>query len=205
MPRPRRAGLSRLAAGALAALLLLSALTWPVVRDGLLPFDLPVTLWLRGHAGPGWVGAARILNIGGSLAVVVPVTLLGVALLWRQRTQAAVLLGGMTTALLLQLVLNAAVARPRPTLLPHLVAASGLAYPSGHSTLAAALGTLLSAAAWRTRWRWPVLALAALYAGLMGAARVVLGVHHPSDVLAGWLLGVGVGLLAASAGEGVSG
>ncbi len=193
----------RLVLGALAALVLLAALTWPAVSAGTLPFDLPVTLWLHRHAGPGWVAAARVLNVSGSLAAVVPVTLLGAAVLWRRMPlTAAALLGGMTTGLLLQLVLNAAVARPRPTLLPHLVAAPGLAYPSGHSTLAAALGTLLSAAVWRTRWRWPVLALAALYAGLMGAARVVLGVHHPSDVLAGWLLGVGVGLLAASAGEG---
>lgn len=178
---------------ALFAVLVLAALTIPVVRGVPLPFDVPVTQWLHRYAGPGWIAVARALNVSGSLAVVVPVTLLGAWLL-RPRIRAALLVGGMTATLVLQLTVNAAVARPRPTLLPHLVAASGLAYPSGHSALAAALGTLLSVLLWRTPYRWPVLTLAALYAALMGLARVVLGVHHPSDVLAGWLLGMGVGL-----------
>ena len=100
-----------------------------------------------------------------------------------------------------QFALNAAVHRPRPTLYPHLVAAPGLSYPSGHTALAAALGTLAAVLAWRTRWRWPAVILALGYAVAMGTARVLLGVHNPSDVLAGWLLGLGMGLLAAWMGE----
>jgi undecaprenyl-diphosphatase len=41
--------------------------------------------------------------------------------------------------------------------------------------------------AWPTRWRWPALALAAAFVVLVGYSRVYLGVHFPSDILAGWM------------------
>jgi undecaprenyl-diphosphatase len=52
-------------------------------------------------------------------------------------------------------------------------------------TLAWVLGLL----AWRTRWRWPVLALMSAFTLLVGLSRLYMGVHFPSDVLAGWAAG----------------
>ncbi|GHF63819.1 undecaprenyl-diphosphatase [Deinococcus metalli] len=192
-----------LLAGALTALLLVLVLTAAVVAGAALPFDRPLSVWLHTHATPPDVTGADVLNVTGTLAVVVPGTLVVAALLAarHRRRHALTLLGGMGATLAAQLALNAAVHRPRPTLYPHLVAAPGLSYPSGHAALAAALGTLAAAVAWRTRWRWPTVILAAAYALAMGAARVLLAVHNPSDVLGGWLLGLGVGLLAAWVGE----
>ena len=40
--------------------------------------------------------------------------------------------------------------------------------------------------AWNTRWRWPVALAAPLFAVLVSVSRVYLGVHYPSDILAGW-------------------
>ncbi|WP_309571469.1 phosphatase PAP2 family protein [Deinococcus sp.] len=194
----------RLLTAAVIALLLLLVLTALVLSTPTLPLDRPLTVWLHTHATPQGVTGATVLNLTGTLAVVVPGTLIVAALLAaRQRIRHALtLLGGMSATLAAQLALNAAVHRPRPTLYPHLVAASGLSFPSGHAALAAALGTLASAVAWRTRWRWFTVTVAVAYALSMGLSRVLLGVHDPSDVLAGWLLGLGVGLLAAWMGEG---
>lgn len=90
----------------------------------------------------------------------------------------------------LTFLLKAAIARPRPdlgsVLLVPLDDVSDFAFPSGHATRAFAAALLLTV---RTRdWRWGVPLFA--YAALMGLSRVYIGVHWPSDVLAGALLGI---------------
>ncbi len=78
--------------------------------------------------------------------------------------------------------------RPRPDLVPHLDHVNSLSYPSGHAT-SAALVYLLFAALVPTSHRGRWLAGAVLAASLTGLSRVSLGVHWPSDVLGGWMLG----------------
>ena len=86
--------------------------------------------------------------------------------------------------------------RPRPDL-PHLVPAGGYSFPSGHATATAALFFTLALVYCRhsgsRSGRVLVLSIAALLALLVGISRVYLGVHYPSDVVAGWAAG---GLLA---------
>lgn len=68
---------------------------------------------------------------------------------------------------------------------------STFSFPSGHTTAAFASATSLSL----TYKKWYVTVPAFAYAGLMGYSRMRLGVHYPSDVLGGMVLGIGSGLL----------
>jgi membrane-associated phospholipid phosphatase/beta-phosphoglucomutase-like phosphatase (HAD superfamily) len=70
-----------------------------------------------------------------------------------------------------------------------LVAHARYSFPSGHTMTTTALAAALVFIAWPTRWRWPVTAGAVVYAATMGFSRVYVGVHWPSDVIAGWLMG----------------
>jgi undecaprenyl-diphosphatase len=108
-------------------------------------------------------------------------------------------------AVVCNIALRVAVGRLRPAVdyIPHLlpeVQASfqRFSYPSGHAGAAILAYSSLVALAWpHTAWRWPMLVIALLVIATTGFGRVYMGVHWPTDVLAGYLLGgcwLGIGL-----------
>jgi undecaprenyl-diphosphatase len=85
-------------------------------------------------------------------------------------------------------------ARERPDIVPHLVEVSSASFPSGHSMMSAVvyltLGALLVRLEVRRRTRIYSMTIAVLATVLVGFSRIYLGVHFPTDVLAGWLIGL---------------
>lgn len=130
-------------------------------------------------------------GIGVQTAFVAAVTVFLV--LVRKTHAAALLLAAVGGALVLSLLLKHGYDRPRPDLVPHGSIVLTASFPSGHSTLAAAtyltLGALLARVQARRRLKAFAIFVGALLAGLVGVSRVYLGVHWPTDVLAGWTLG----------------
>lgn len=111
----------------------------------------------------------------------------------RYRDALTVLLSGLSVAGAVYFI-KALVGRPRPTVNPHLWA-DDASFPSGHAAGAAAFAVL---AVWMVNGRakpWVGVAGALLF-GLVAASRLYFGVHYPSDVLAGALLGAGLSGIA---------
>lgn len=120
------------------------------------------------------------------------------AWLWRAagRRPALLLVGTAVVANLASSLLKTVFDRPRPNLIPHLDHVSSWSYPSGHATSVAAIAlgfALLKPPAWRRAAGWA----AAVAILLTALSRVMLGVHWPSDVLGGILLGAGTALAIA--------
>lgn len=149
--------------------------------------------WTHAQSTPALDACARWLAVVGYRGGVVPFDALLVLVLalrkhWRPAGFATVALGG---GLLLNKGLKLLFARPRPALdwsaatLP-----ASFSFPSGHAMATATLATVLTMLAWRSRWRWPVVGTAWGFALSAAVSRVVLGVHFPSDVLAGMAVGV---------------
>lgn len=132
--------------------------------------------------------------------VVARILVCGVAmlLLWRRGDRRAALF--LPTAALVETLLNSLLklgfGRARPDLLAHLDPVTTLSYPSGHSAHNAALW--LMAALLLAPGRAAAIAIALGVAGLIGVSRIVLGVHWPSDVAGGWMIGAGFALVAVS-------
>jgi undecaprenyl-diphosphatase len=147
--------------------------------------------------GPVWVEemCRDITSLGGipllaamSLAVTIYLLLMG-----RRRTAALVLaavIGGLVISFLLKIGYD----RPRPDLVPHGSEVHSASFPSGHSMMAAAtyltLSALLAAIHSRRTVKIYFLALAVCITLAVGVSRVYLGVHWPTDVLAGWAAGI---------------
>jgi undecaprenyl-diphosphatase len=101
--------------------------------------------------------------------------------------------------LVLSLLLKRSFARPRPELVSHLSAVYTSSFPSGHSMLSAVvyltLGALLARLVEGPALKIYIILVAMLLTLLVGVSRVYMGVHYPTDVLAGWSVGLSWAIL----------
>ncbi len=173
-------------------------------------FDQSILLSLRtgdpaDPIGPRWFeGWVVDISALGGFAVLGLATLLAVGYLLAEKRRADALLllfatiGGTAISEGLKLGFN----RPRPDLVAHIVETTSMSFPSGHAMLSAVtyltLGALIARAQARRRLRGYVLGAVILVTLMIGASRVYLGVHWPTDVLAGWCLGAAWAMLCWS-------
>jgi undecaprenyl-diphosphatase len=193
---------------ALACWLLFALIALLVSADLLGPLDAAgMHLWRDAAGrplGPDWLVAVMrwITDSGDGLPRLAVATLALVAALWARRWGlAAMLIAAAYPAPLINGWLKLEFARARPDLVPHLAGSGGYAFPSGHSFNSAAAfvaaALVLGALTGRTR---AFLIGALVWAGLVAFSRVWLGVHWPSDALAGWLGGAGWAMAVFAAG-----
>jgi len=155
--------------------------------------DAAILEWIHSHSSPALDAAFRFSHELATFRACA--TLVLVMALWhlvrRQRRMALAWIAlGLAVGWLPEII-KAATARPRPGLWPPLVQVSGFSFPSGHATAGASLFSLAARVVSRA---WPsgrafAWGLALALCAFVGTGRAYLGVHWPSDVLVGWLLG----------------
>lgn len=199
----------------LVAIVLIAALSWGFIElaDEVLGgdtqhFDQAVIEMLRDPddprlpRGPSWLAdAARDITALGSpavLALTVIVVTGYLAMLKRWRT-IAVLLAAVISGAILTSLLKQGFGRERPPDGSALQGTHSLSFPSGHSLSAAlvylTLGAMLARVMPTRKLHVYFIGMALLVAILIGCTRVYLGVHYPTDVLAGWTVGAAWALL----------
>lgn len=186
------------------------AMIWAVLEGRTQGTDTAGLMWFRTGSDQAARGGGRIAEavrdltaLGGvflsTLVVIAAVT----ALLFLRLRREAVLLA-MTVALgwVLNSAMKLAIGRERPNLVPHLTEAEGLSFPSGHSFASAMIyiGMALAFASLSQRHsvRYTLVLSAMAISALIAWSRVLLGVHYPSDAIAGWLGGAAWAFTAAA-------
>lgn len=177
------AGIGALITGALAD-------SWLIEWDGSYPADLEA---VRTSTGEAWSGIGS--SMGDTLTVVAVAIMIGIVLLIVRRWASVLLL---STALLAEVsvfvVTTILIPRDRPDVEQLDVSPPTSSFPSGHTAAATTLAlTLALLVGWNTRStvaRWLAWALAVLVGPLVAISRVYRGMHHPTDVLVGLVIGI---------------
>jgi len=200
---PARRFFSRRIVISVAALALLALAVSSLFADGgAHTLDRQIMLALRDPQalndplGPAWFeDVMRDTTALGGIGVVAGAGLLFAGYLWlrRRRGDIVVLAASLIGAELVSAAVKAVVSRPRPDLVSHEAAIYSASFPSGHTLMATVawvtFAMLLAADFDDRRLRDYLLFVAWIVAAAVGCSRIYLGVHWPSDVLAGWAVG----------------
>lgn len=177
-------------------------LTEKVIEGDTLGFDQRVLLWFHNSAGlsepigPAWLEVVmRDITALGGLLVLGLLTVAACGYLWlSQRHKLALFVAlSIPAGSLLNSLLKGFIERPRPDIVPHATGAALSSFPSGHAMMSAVvfliLGALLSLSTDDKRIKIYILCWSVLLTILVGISRLYLGVHWPTDVIAGWIIG----------------
>ncbi len=124
-----------------------------------------------------WVGLITILTVT-------------VCIRYKHYASALIVIIGIAGSALINVLLKAVFQRDRPELWERLVTENSFSFPSGHAMASASLAAVLVVLFWPTRWRWYAIIIGLLYMIYIGFTRMYLGVHYPTDILAGWLVAI---------------
>jgi undecaprenyl-diphosphatase len=203
----------------LAALALAAAALWgfmeladEVLEGETHAFDERILLALRSAGdrsdplGPGWLEELMrdVTGLGGTgVLTFITLAVAGFLALDRKSHAALFVVAAVAGGMLLSTLLKLGFDRPRPDLVPHGALVYTASFPSGHATVSAVvyltLGALLARVQPRLVLKLYLLGLAILLTVAVGISRIYLGVHWPSDVLAGWAIGAAWALLCWAA------
>jgi len=161
-------------------------------------FDAAILLWMRERTGEhgALIAMSRVVTVMGNNLTLWIVAAVGVGFCAiRRRLQWCAYLAGTTAGgAIIITTIKAVVNRPRPMVVAHLVNVQSASFPSGHAMDSAfvygSLAISLAAGVGEGRRGSLVVVAALLLVFAVGASRIVLGVHWPTDVAAGWAIGL---------------
>ena len=167
-----------------------------VSSGGTQAFDDAVLQWLGQHRTKPLDGVMLDITSLGTSSVVAMVVCVAALFLWlnKHKHSAILLLVSTTGGAILNNLLKLGFGRPRPDIIPWATVATSYSFPSGHAMSATVVYSTVAYLAGRLqrthRARIAVAAIAALVIASICLSRLYLGVHYPSDVLAGIIIGL---------------
>ncbi|ABA24624.1 Phosphoesterase, PA-phosphatase related protein [Trichormus variabilis ATCC 29413] len=161
-------------------------------NEGGFPWDLPILVTLHAVKLPNLDIFAAILTKFGSFWTIAPtLTVIGLILLlqrrWRSLSYLLITAAGSAT---INRTAKIFWHRVRPHLWESVAPEFDYSFPSGHAMTSMTLIAILVVLTWGSTWRWLTVILGSVYILAIGWTRLYLGVHFPSDIIAGWMVAI---------------
>jgi undecaprenyl-diphosphatase len=161
-------------------------------NEGGFPWDVPILLAIHMTSQPRLDVFATTLTKFGVFWGVFPISAVIVLVLLRQRKwrSIAYLISTLLGSIIINRTAKVLLHRVRPHLWKSPSPELDYGFPSGHAMSSMTLVVALIILTWGTRWCWLVLIVGGLFVLAIGWTRLYLGVHYPSDILAGWMVSI---------------
>lgn len=150
--------------------------------------DIAILHWIHSLSTPLLDKVFLFFTTMGSVEYVLPlaILILGYLLYKKQRLNFLIFLFGVGGAAVSNVILKYIFHRTRPSFWHSAITETGYSFPSGHAMMSSALVLCLIVILWNTRWRVVSIILGSFIVIMIGTSRLYLGVHYPTDVIAGW-------------------
>ena len=172
----------------LTPVIIFSKLAGEVIEKDPILLDTTILKSIHEHASPFLNHLFLFITTLGSFKVIAPVTI--ALVLWfyykNQRRSSLIIAFSVLGAATANFILKLLFTRSRPALWETLVKEPSYSFPSGHAMVSCALILSIIFIVWQTKYRFAALVAGSLLIVLIGLSRLYLGVHYPTDVIAGW-------------------
>lgn len=150
--------------------------------------DTQILTWIHSGATPALDAIFFFITSSGNIESILPITLLIIlfCVYKNQRINALIVTFGVGGAAAANVILKMLFQRDRPVFWQSLITETGYSFPSGHAMVSSALILCIIALLWKTKWRCVSIIVGAIIVALIGYSRLYLGVHYPTDIVAGW-------------------
>lgn len=174
-------------------ILLLSIVVRGYIPQGIFSFDTIILRWIHTFSTSALDIVFLFFTSIGNASFVIPVAIcIAVYLLCKRRhVQLLLFAFGVGGAALANLALKLIFQRERPALWHTIITETDYSFPSGHAMVSSAFILCLIIILWYTRWRTVTIVIGTTLIVMIGLSRLYLGVHYPSDILAGWAASTG--------------
>ena len=153
-------------------------------------WDGDIVTFLQNPARPDWDRIVAFLARSGGINVEVVLAVIAVMILkWERRLRDALFVSlALVGVVVINLLVRNAVQRAQLSSWGSFAPTFDYGFPSSQAADSFALALAFAILTWATRWRWLAIGLGGFYVLAVGLSRVHLGLHYPSDILAGWAL-----------------
>jgi len=182
-----------------------SKIAGEIIEKEPIHLDIEILHFIHSLSSPVLDHIFLFITTLGNVEYILPLSILilGFLIYKKQKMHALIFFFGVGGAAAANVILKLLFHRERPAFWQSLITETGYSFPSGHAMASSALVLTLIVILWNTKWRIASMIIGGLFILLIGLSRLYMGVHYPTDIVAGWSVSLAWVLIVTAIGLGL--